>query len=281
MTDTGGGLPTIKPFLSVSGVYDTGLTAVSVDATGKIPQTDDFGGEVGFGAIGYKRWRRTVLGIDYRGSLRKYARASYYDGSDHMLSLSVTRAASGPDHAGSKRGSRLVRTQLRVGQRLRAFRSRYCRGARERAIRLQDHLPVQHGQPEVPEERSVVFRHWRKRDDRPQAERRAGREHGLERQRGCVLPNEPEHHPGRRLQLRAYCVHQGLWLVGHPLRGFQCHLPAGTPLGAGLACRCGAGGDAESGPQSISTRSSRPFWVSRPGSSCSVTRTSSPVRGRS
>ncbi len=95
VTDTGGGLPTIKPFLSVGGVYDTGLTAVSVDATGKIPQTDDFGGEVGFGAIGYKRWRRTVLGIDYRGSLRKYARASYYDGSDHMLSLSVTRELPG------------------------------------------------------------------------------------------------------------------------------------------------------------------------------------------
>ena len=72
-------------------MYDTGLTAVSVDATGKIPKTDDYGGEVGFGVLGYKRWPRTSLGIDYRGSLRKYARNSYYDGSDHMLSLSLTR----------------------------------------------------------------------------------------------------------------------------------------------------------------------------------------------
>lgn len=90
-TEAGGNLPMIQPFLSLSGVYDTGLTPVSVDATGNIPKTDDYGGEVGFGVLGYKRWRRTVLGIDYRGSLRKYARASYYDGSDHMLSLSVTR----------------------------------------------------------------------------------------------------------------------------------------------------------------------------------------------
>lgn len=95
VTEAGGPPPMIRPFLSLSGVYDTGLTAVSVDATGKIPQIDDYGAEVGFGAMGYKRWRRTVLGVDYRGSLRKYARTSYYDGSDHMLSLSVTRQLAG------------------------------------------------------------------------------------------------------------------------------------------------------------------------------------------
>jgi hypothetical protein len=71
------------------------LTAVSVDATGKIPKTDDFGAEVGFGVVGYQRWRHTTLGIDYRGSLRKYTRTSYYDGSDHALSLSVTRQLTG------------------------------------------------------------------------------------------------------------------------------------------------------------------------------------------
>jgi hypothetical protein len=91
VAEAGGNLPTIKPFLSLTGVYDTALTAVSVDATGQIPKTDAYGGEVGFGVVGYQRWRRTVLGIDYRGSLRKYARSSYYDGSDHMLSLSVTQ----------------------------------------------------------------------------------------------------------------------------------------------------------------------------------------------
>ena len=93
--DTAGSRPTIKPFLSLSGVYDTGLTAVLVDATGKIPQTDDYGAEVGFGALGSKRWRRTALGIDYRGNLRKYSSASYYNGSDHILSLSVTRRLPG------------------------------------------------------------------------------------------------------------------------------------------------------------------------------------------
>jgi hypothetical protein len=91
----GGDLPTIKPFLSLGGVYDTGLTAVSVDATGNIPQLSTYGAELGFGVVGYKRGRRTVLGIDYRGSVRKYARSSYYDGSDHVLTLSVTRQLTG------------------------------------------------------------------------------------------------------------------------------------------------------------------------------------------
>ncbi len=91
----GGNLPTIKPFLSLGGIYDTGLTAVSVDANGQIPQVNSYGGEIGFGVLGYKRWRRTVLGIDYRGDARMYSGHSYYDGSDHMLSLSVTRQITG------------------------------------------------------------------------------------------------------------------------------------------------------------------------------------------
>ena len=88
---TGGYLPTIKPFLSLGGIYDTGLTPVSVDANGQIPQVDGFGGEIGFGVVGHKRWQRTALGIDYRGNVRWYPGNSYYDASDHVLSLSVSR----------------------------------------------------------------------------------------------------------------------------------------------------------------------------------------------
>jgi len=87
----GGTLPTIQPFLSLGGVYDTALTAVSVNAVGQIPETAGYGGEVGFGILGYKRGRRTLVGIDYRGSVRMYSGHSYYDGSDHLLSLNVTQ----------------------------------------------------------------------------------------------------------------------------------------------------------------------------------------------
>lgn len=95
MGTQGRGDPWIRPFVSVSGVYDTGLTAVSLDATGKIPQTDDYAGEVAFGALGYKRWRHTQLSITYRGNLLKYARNSFYDGSDHVLRLGVARQLTG------------------------------------------------------------------------------------------------------------------------------------------------------------------------------------------
>jgi hypothetical protein len=92
--ETGGTPPTIQPFLSLSGIYDTDLTPVSVDATGAIPKANSYGGEIEFGIVGYKRGRRANVGIDYRGSVRMYSGHSYYDSSDHMLTLSVTRQLS-------------------------------------------------------------------------------------------------------------------------------------------------------------------------------------------
>jgi hypothetical protein len=95
LLEAGGTPPTIKPFLSLNGVYDTDLTPVSVDAAGISPTAKSYGGELGFGVLGYKRGRRTTVGIDYRGSFRMYAGHSYYDGSDHTLTLSVTRQLTG------------------------------------------------------------------------------------------------------------------------------------------------------------------------------------------
>ena len=90
----GGDLLRIRPYLSVTGVYDTGLTPVSVNSQGQIPKEDGYGGELGFGALGYHSWRDTVLGLDYRGDVRHYSQQSYYDGSDHTLSLGVTHQLS-------------------------------------------------------------------------------------------------------------------------------------------------------------------------------------------
>jgi hypothetical protein len=86
----GGELLRVKPFFTAAGVYDSGLTPFSVDSQGKIPVTNGYGVSLGFGVNGYHRWRRTLLGIDYRGDLRHYNQKNYYDGSNHTLALSLT-----------------------------------------------------------------------------------------------------------------------------------------------------------------------------------------------
>jgi hypothetical protein len=84
---SGGSLLRLRPYLSLTGVYDGGLTPVAVDASGRIPQEDLYGGDIQFGVYGYRGWRRSLLGIDYRGGVRHYTRKTYYDGSDHNLTL--------------------------------------------------------------------------------------------------------------------------------------------------------------------------------------------------
>ncbi len=86
----GGDLFRLRPYLSLTGRYDAGLTPVSVDSSGRIPKEDLYGGEAQFGLYGYHNWRHTLLGINYRGDVRHYSRNSYYDGSNHSLSLGVT-----------------------------------------------------------------------------------------------------------------------------------------------------------------------------------------------
>ena len=86
----GGELLRLRPYVSLTGVYDTAMTPVSVDSTGKIPQTNNYGEELGLGVYGYHRWQHSVLGIDNRGNVRHYGKNSYYDGSDHGLSLALT-----------------------------------------------------------------------------------------------------------------------------------------------------------------------------------------------
>jgi hypothetical protein len=90
----GGDLLRIRPFLSLTGRYDAGVTPVSVDANGEVPSEDIYGGEAQFGVYGYHRWRRSLLGLDYRGNIRHYAHSSYYDGSDHALALNFSHQPS-------------------------------------------------------------------------------------------------------------------------------------------------------------------------------------------
>jgi hypothetical protein len=84
-----GSLFNIRPFVSLQGIYDTGLSSLSVDANGNAAEANDYGVEGTFGVLGYRTWKRTTLGIDYRGNARHYSTHSFYDGFDNSLTLSV------------------------------------------------------------------------------------------------------------------------------------------------------------------------------------------------
>jgi hypothetical protein len=73
----------------VGGTYETGLLPVNTQPTGGLFDNGIAGGTAEFGLYGARAWKRSVLGVDYRGDVRKYGRSSY-DASDHVLSLGYT-----------------------------------------------------------------------------------------------------------------------------------------------------------------------------------------------
>ncbi len=94
MMQGGGELLRLRPYVSLTAAYESGMILPSVDASGRISQDDDYGGRAEFGVSGYHNWRRTVLGLDYRGNVQHYRRNSYYDSTNHTLILGVTREVS-------------------------------------------------------------------------------------------------------------------------------------------------------------------------------------------
>ena len=78
-----------RPYIGLSGIYDTGLVPVSVTPAGQIPTTDVYGMELNLGAYTYHVWKHTTLALDYRGDFRHYS-TTYWDGIDQFLSLILT-----------------------------------------------------------------------------------------------------------------------------------------------------------------------------------------------
>jgi hypothetical protein len=84
-----------RPYLNVTGVYDTGLSGVSVvDAQGNLAGQSSAAIEISGGVSGSHKWRHTVLGLDYRGAGRHYFGGKYYDGTDQSLLLGLTHQMS-------------------------------------------------------------------------------------------------------------------------------------------------------------------------------------------
>lgn len=73
---------------SLSFVYDTGLLPISVDQNGNLLTVNAiYGVEASLSAAGIKNWKRSVLQLGYTGNYHHYSQNSYFDGSDHSLSL--------------------------------------------------------------------------------------------------------------------------------------------------------------------------------------------------
>ena len=80
----------IRPFVSVSGAYDTSVGAPIATSNGQFETQPSYGVEAGFGAYGTKVWKRTSVGLNYRGDFVQYTGNSTQNGSNQVLSLALS-----------------------------------------------------------------------------------------------------------------------------------------------------------------------------------------------
>jgi hypothetical protein len=83
-----------QPFLSVNGMYSSGLAGVSIDQNGKIVSDSSYGISVAAGITGLHSWKHTKVGLSYRAMLQHNPQASFYDGTTQELALGITHMLS-------------------------------------------------------------------------------------------------------------------------------------------------------------------------------------------
>ncbi len=83
-----------RPFLEVTGTYDTGLTGVTVNSQGQLGSTDSYGMQLTGGISGVHSWKHTKVGLDYTGTLTHNFKTTYYDSTNQSLSLGITHEFS-------------------------------------------------------------------------------------------------------------------------------------------------------------------------------------------
>ena len=82
------------PFVSLVGVYDTGLAGVAVNSQGQLTSIGSEGVEVDFGISGVHSWAHTRITLNYGGAAREYSNATSYSGVDQSLMLGITHQLS-------------------------------------------------------------------------------------------------------------------------------------------------------------------------------------------
>ena len=78
-----------RPFLEVTGIYNTGLAGVGVNSQGALGNTASAGVDFGGGISGVHSWRHTMISVDYRGEFREYTKATYFDSSNQSMKLQL------------------------------------------------------------------------------------------------------------------------------------------------------------------------------------------------
>ena len=85
----------LRYYAGVSGIMDTNLQPFATDAQGNLIRIHNlYGIEVSGGVYGVHSWKRSQLGLDYRGSYHKYLNDNVYNGSDQSLTLGFTHQTS-------------------------------------------------------------------------------------------------------------------------------------------------------------------------------------------
>lgn len=81
----------IAVYGAIRGTMETGLTPVQLEDDGTLVSQTAYGLQAEIGAYGTHSWRRTIIGLDYRGDYRKTARrnANNYDGTNQVLSFDL------------------------------------------------------------------------------------------------------------------------------------------------------------------------------------------------
>ncbi|HUS08260.1 MAG TPA: hypothetical protein VMZ52_18290 [Bryobacteraceae bacterium] len=77
-------------FAGLSGSAESGIFPTGVDPAGNLLTVDLFGIQGEIGGYGTRQFRRSSIGLDYRGDYRHYNRKTFYNGSDHALALEYT-----------------------------------------------------------------------------------------------------------------------------------------------------------------------------------------------
>ena len=81
----------ISVYGALRGTLETGLTPVALESDGTtIPSDEIYGGQVELGAYGTHSWRRSILGLDYRGDYRQTnSNNSQYNGTNQAISIDL------------------------------------------------------------------------------------------------------------------------------------------------------------------------------------------------
>lgn len=74
-------------YASARALYESGLIAPVVDLNGRITSSDLYGGSVEAGVYGGHDWRRSSLGLDYRGDYRRHSQEGPFNGFNQAIAL--------------------------------------------------------------------------------------------------------------------------------------------------------------------------------------------------